>query len=209
MRQSHPERRTPTLRQFAMVLLAITWFAVLLPVGARAAGQLVTLVDPIDSSKTRVDDGKLRVGDGNGSLTVDGSVRVAAPVSPFTVTAEVKAIGPTAVLVAQRRGPHRLAISAITGFGTSAFQVVRYRSFVVHSSTFACPADPSAIAAAAQELDIPLATSHAPMSAAYPSPVVFFTKSTSSTTSCLYVSSAQVGAADFDVTTTMSGYWDS
>ena len=74
MRTSHPERRTPTIRQFILIMTALTWFALLLPVGARATGQLVTLVDPSTSSKARVDAGKLRVGDGSGPLSVDGRV---------------------------------------------------------------------------------------------------------------------------------------
>jgi hypothetical protein len=66
MRTLHPERRTPTFRQFAMVMAAVTWFAVLLPVGARAAGSLVTLVDPQTSTKARVEEtGSLRVADFN------------------------------------------------------------------------------------------------------------------------------------------------
>src|SRR5262249_36958511 len=66
MRTSHPERRTPTFRQFALVLAAVTWFALLLPVGARATGQLVTLVDPTSSNKAVVDaTGALRVAEYN------------------------------------------------------------------------------------------------------------------------------------------------
>jgi hypothetical protein len=57
MHISHAERWTPTVRQFVLVLAAVTWFALLLPVGARAAGQLVTLVDPTSSTKARVDGG--------------------------------------------------------------------------------------------------------------------------------------------------------
>jgi hypothetical protein len=75
MRTSHPERRTPTFRHVLLVMGAATWLALVLPVGARATGQLVTLVDPSTSSKAHVDDGKLLVGDGQGSLTVNGSVR--------------------------------------------------------------------------------------------------------------------------------------
>jgi hypothetical protein len=74
MATAHVERRTPTIRLFLMVIAAVTWFAVMLPIGARAAGQLVTLVDPTTDSKARVDSGKLRVGDGSGALTVNGSV---------------------------------------------------------------------------------------------------------------------------------------
>ena len=66
MRASHPERRTPTFRQFTMVLAAVTWFALLLPVGARATASLVTLVDPQTSVKAQVDEpGALRVAEFN------------------------------------------------------------------------------------------------------------------------------------------------
>ncbi|HEX9375991.1 MAG TPA: hypothetical protein VGB19_07125 [Actinomycetota bacterium] len=66
MRASHPERRTPTFRQFTMVLAAVTWFALLLPVGARATASLVTLVDPQTSVKAHVDEpGALRVAEYN------------------------------------------------------------------------------------------------------------------------------------------------
>jgi hypothetical protein len=45
-----------------MVMAAVTWFALLLPVGARAAGQLVTLVDDDTSAKAQVEKtGSLRV----------------------------------------------------------------------------------------------------------------------------------------------------
>jgi hypothetical protein len=56
MGTSHPERRTPTFRQFAMVMAALTWFALLLPVGARAAGQLVTIVDSETDIPASVDE---------------------------------------------------------------------------------------------------------------------------------------------------------
>ncbi len=66
MRTSQPERRTPTIRQFVMVMAAVTWLAVLLPVGAKAAGQLVTLADPVTSQQARVvAPGALRVAEFN------------------------------------------------------------------------------------------------------------------------------------------------
>jgi hypothetical protein len=49
-----------------MVMAAATWFALLLPLGARAAGQLVTLVDPVTQGKARVvPPGALRVAEYN------------------------------------------------------------------------------------------------------------------------------------------------
>ena len=61
MRASHWEGRTPITRQLIVAMAAMTWLALLLPVGARAAGQLVTIADPASSSKARVDGGSLRV----------------------------------------------------------------------------------------------------------------------------------------------------
>ena len=66
MDTSHPERRSPTFRQFAMFMAAITWFALLLPVGARAAGQLVTIMDNNGSTTANVvTGGSLRVAEFN------------------------------------------------------------------------------------------------------------------------------------------------
>ncbi len=49
-----------------MVMAAVTWFAVLLPVGARAAVQLVTLTDPETTQRARVvAPGALRVAEYN------------------------------------------------------------------------------------------------------------------------------------------------
>ena len=57
----------------ALALLA-SLLAVLLPVAAGAAGQLFTIVDSDSNVQAQVDGGKLRVGDGAGKLTVDGTI---------------------------------------------------------------------------------------------------------------------------------------
>ena len=53
--------------------------SVMLPLGATAAGSLVTLADPQTDVKARVDAGELRVGDGSGALDVTGDVRAMPP----------------------------------------------------------------------------------------------------------------------------------
>lgn len=54
--------------------------AILAPVGAGAARTLVVkLKDADGGSKAQVDQGKVRIGDGKGGLTVDGTVNVAVP----------------------------------------------------------------------------------------------------------------------------------
>lgn len=64
-------------RDIVLVVVSVSAALVLTPVGVMAAAsQLVTLKDPTTSSKAKVDAGKLRIGDGSGPLTVNGSVTV-------------------------------------------------------------------------------------------------------------------------------------
>ncbi len=63
------------MKQFAVLAVAVAAIAALLPFGATAAGeQLVRLVDGNGTSKAEVDNGKVRVGDGSGPVSVDGRV---------------------------------------------------------------------------------------------------------------------------------------
>ena len=57
----------------ALALLA-SLIALLVPVAAGAAGELMTIVDSDSNSQAQVDGGKLRVGDGSGKLSVDGTI---------------------------------------------------------------------------------------------------------------------------------------
>jgi hypothetical protein len=107
MRTSHPECRTPTIRQFVMVMAAVTWFAILLPVGARAAGQLVTIVDPTTSARARVvTPGALRVAEYNDPAR-----------QPFvgyvTVALDAGQLGESDVVTTVPAG-HRLVIDTVT-----------------------------------------------------------------------------------------------
>jgi hypothetical protein len=78
--------RSFTVKQVAILAVAVAAIAALLPLGATAAGEtLVRLVDGNGTSKVEVDTGKLRVGDGAGALTVDGSVKVSDAAGPLTV----------------------------------------------------------------------------------------------------------------------------
>ena len=60
------------------IFTALAAASLIVPIGAQAAGQLVTLVDSDGDSQTQVDDGELRIGDGTGPLTVDGVVATRA-----------------------------------------------------------------------------------------------------------------------------------
>ena len=60
--------------------------SLLAPIGAQAAGDLVTLVDQDTDAKAQVEAGKLRVGDGRGAFTVNGQVRSLPAGGPVRLT---------------------------------------------------------------------------------------------------------------------------
>ena len=69
-------------RDIVLIIVSVCATFVLTPVAVMAAAsQLVTVKDPSTSSKARVDAGKLRVGDGSGPVTVDGTVKVQGSVN--------------------------------------------------------------------------------------------------------------------------------
>jgi hypothetical protein len=62
-------------RQLVTLMAALLIAVVLIPTGASALGSLVTIEDATSTRRARVDvGGKLRVGDGTGDLSVDGTV---------------------------------------------------------------------------------------------------------------------------------------
>ena len=61
------------VKKYALALvLAVALLALMLPAAVHASGQLVTIVDRDGTTKAAVDRGKLRVGDGDGAMTVNG-----------------------------------------------------------------------------------------------------------------------------------------
>lgn len=86
------------------IVLSVLVAAVALPVGVQAATQLVSIKDPDSRSKVQVDRGSLRVGDGNGSLTVDGDVSVDNPVRPGIEVGEPVSASVTLVMATNEGG---------------------------------------------------------------------------------------------------------
>jgi hypothetical protein len=66
-------------RQATMLVVALLVAMVFGPVTARAAGTLVSIVDPSTGAKAHVSSGKLEVGDGDGALTINGNVKATFP----------------------------------------------------------------------------------------------------------------------------------
>ena len=83
-----------------------------------ATGSLVNIVDPVTKAGARVDlGGKLRVGDGSGPLTVDGTVRTVAGGGTQAVTGTVNAVPalPAQELIARLYYPTQVATMKVFG----------------------------------------------------------------------------------------------
>ena len=65
-----------SVRQLITLGVVAALGALMIPVGAYAAGQLVTIADPTSNVGARVTSGRLWVGDATGPLTVDGTIDV-------------------------------------------------------------------------------------------------------------------------------------
>jgi hypothetical protein len=65
-----------SVRQSVALVAALLIGMMFAPVAARAAGTLVSIVDPSTGAKAHVTDGKLQIGDGSGPLTVNGNLAV-------------------------------------------------------------------------------------------------------------------------------------
>jgi hypothetical protein len=125
---SRPRRRSVeeqfSGRRIAAFFAAAVLASVLVPVGVEAAGPtLVKLVDGDGSSKVQVDGGRVRVGDGAGPLSVDGTVDVDGSVQvdgsvnvaePVTVNGDVGLSGNATVK------PGQLLTSGRCGNGSPA-----------------------------------------------------------------------------------------
>ena len=125
-RSSAPMAWEPVpFRHVVLFAAAMIIAVVLVPVGVRAAGQLVSIVDSdSDTDQARVDAGKLRVGDGSGNLTVDGSV-VAVPGAPTGQSAVSFPVSTGGTIIGGVFGPTtRYAISSLTFFGASTTSFV-------------------------------------------------------------------------------------
>jgi hypothetical protein len=110
-----------------LILAAVAVVALLLPVGARAAGSLVTLVDPVSSHKARVSS--------DGRLSVAGRA-AARPNSNFTGSR----LGLGYINLTSVTAPTRLAVSEVTlmGQGPTGQQEALIEAFVRTSGTNGC-----------------------------------------------------------------------
>jgi hypothetical protein len=166
-----------SFRQLVSLLAILVLGVVLLPTGVQAVGQLMSIVDEdSDADLAQVDAGSLRVGDGSGALTVDGTVQADLPLGTSSLAngipsnSRARITGPIAA-------GGRFAIGSLTLYGasTTASVVLEVR----HTVSGNCSSSGTLLIARAVASIVPGQTLHLP----YPLPLTF---GTSSSSWCLY-----------------------
>ena len=129
-------RVAETLKICSIVAATAIVVSLAMPLGASAAGQLFTLVDSDSDTQAQVDDtGKLRIGDGAGSLTVDGSVGIASsPGTPVSARESAKVFADSMVFTGL---PANTVKCEQVGIGTG--NLIRIETIGVSASGAAAP----------------------------------------------------------------------
>ena len=206
-----------TPRQVLVLVLVICATIVLTPATVVAAGSLMTLVDPSTGSKARVDAGRLRVGDGSGPLTVDGAVRAVPqlPATPVFLEGSAADTAPD-TLVTQRHGRGRLALGTLTATAlvySSSTAPVRGELtwMVVNGSSETCPQSPAGWNPPSGTREVHYLYLTLPQdrttALTYPVPLTMFGKSSSSTTSCLWLGTVGIAGTQYGVNISLTGAW--
>lgn len=178
-----PSRRF-TGRQITIMVAAACAAIVLAPAGAVAATSMFSIADPshptykarvtasgrlviapCDSdSCAAVDSGKLRVGDGSGALTVDGTVVVGSPSSAWYATANL-GTDPAAALAGPTTSPIDLTSLTVSGAATGD-EFVALEAYQVSTTATTCinPASTEIVWRSGQH-DV------APQSVSFPTPL--------------------------------------
>jgi hypothetical protein len=132
-----PAGGTPT-RQLVAAGLVLIVALLLSPVGASAAGSLVSIVDGNGDSKAQVDAGKLRIGDSDGPLTVNGSVLVDGKVRVSNQPADPLSVidtGGPAIQPLRFQASFSMAENT-TGQSTLVYTVPQGRRLVIDTVSF-------------------------------------------------------------------------
>ena len=196
--------------QITVLVVAVCLAITLAPVGVMAAtGQLVNITDPVNTaSKARVDGSKLRVGDGDGAMSVDGRVAAAmsVPGRPFAVSMGIAELSPDLVVV-KRKGKDRLALTSavLSNYGSFSTKVQFY-AFVVDDPDWDCNQTETATLGPDPVNFSVVVPANDTVNVTWPSPVVAFELSRAGSTSCLMAN--DVGPAEAHHTSIMlSGFW--
>jgi len=179
-----------SFRQLATLLTILVVGIALTPIGVQAAGQLASIVDnDSDTDVAQVDSGKLRVGDGSGNLTVDGTVQAELPLGTSYVAHGIPANG-RAVIAGRFLTTQKFAIGSLTIWGASSTTGVSLE--LRNTVSGLCSSSGTLIAARAVGSLAPGQTLHL----TYPMPITFFNFTS---TWCLYAKSAGSGFLVFHV----------
>ena len=202
--------------QVTAMVIAVCVAILATPVGVMAAVDQVRISDGTQPGDlARVDDGELRVGDGNGPLSVDGRVaadaRTALPRSAFHWNGGL-ADGSSTVVLVDRNGKGQLALtSAVATSGvttTGEYTIVQLISWVVNAPDWDCSSQGELPLGSVPGINI---TIHAPKSdtasLTWPTPVVLFPEASADRTSCLVAVQAGVGGAGRHTDLAVTGFW--
>lgn len=200
-----------------------------MPVGVYAAANAIVISDPVHANhKARVDTGKLRVGDGSGPMTVDGTVQVKGTTqirngsSPLTVDGTVRPAPPQtpwnqindiAVTQANTRqplytglGPTKLNLTSMTFAAEGAAGTVRLFLIVYVSDSAAgdCDALTGASFGAAERLVVIVPTGQT-LNLVYPTPLQYSAYAAAGKRYCVDLESSN-GPATYTVHFSGSGF---
>jgi len=181
------------MKRAAWIAVGVVIALIAVPVGVRAAGNLVTIVDPSATTAAggaKVAGGKLEVGDGSGALTVDGSVRPLAPTTNWFATEDVPSVPGRKALVGPTTAPidvTSISVSLLAG-GTGEANVLLWGG---HTATTSC--SPPDFVFDRNLWHIPQVTGA--FSVAFPTPLQW--RPPAGTKACLLA--ANVGGQDFTI----------
>jgi hypothetical protein len=129
-----------TPRQLMAAMIALAALVLLVPIGVQAATNSVSIADPVKAtSKARVVQGKLEVGDGAGPLTVDGMVgaQPAAPAIPLWGEAHLSDTNRHATLVGPFSAKTTMEVTSLV-FANSGTTSLEVRVRVMQPTTSRC-----------------------------------------------------------------------
>ena len=203
----------PRFSSTHVTIMVVAVCVALAPVGVMAAtGQLVNITDPVDTrDKARVDGTKLRVGDGQGPMSVDGTVAaaMAVPARPFQKSLTIDNQSAVVPLV-QKGSKDRLALTSLTvsATGDMNYSVIEVIGGVVDDPSWNCANYFDAPLVSDQFFKITVTTKAGETdNITWPSPAVAFQDSRDNTTSCLWVRNAASAEIYHQETIQITGFW--
>ena len=203
----------PRFSSAQVTVMVVAVCVALGPVTVMAAtGQLVNITDPQNTSeKARVDGTKLRVGDGDGRMSVDGTVAaaMAVPARPFQKSLTIDNQSGVVALV-QKGSRDRLALTSLTvsATGDANYSIIEVTGGVVDHPSWNCANYFEAPLVSDQVFRVTVTTKPGETdNVTWPSPAYAFQDSRDDTTSCLWVRDAGSPGIYHQENIQITGFW--